>query len=123
MVPHVEVLGMRSLGRRPLLVSVMRHSGSQLRPQARPDRDALAMWKGDRVAACIAAASVIAKVTRDWIITGLHDQFPGYDFRTHKYITDEHADALTRHGPCLEHRMRFVNVRRAAGLKPLPEVH
>ena len=84
----------------------------------------LAVWKGDRVAACISAASVLAKVTRDRIMTGLDTRFPAYDFKTHKgYITDVHAAALTRHGPCPEHRMRFVNVRRAAGLEPVPEVH
>jgi ribonuclease HII len=83
----------------------------------------LAVWKGDRVAACISAASVLAKVTRDRIMTGLDDRFPAYDFKTHKgYITDVHAAALTAHGPCPEHRMRFVNVRRAAGLEPLPDV-
>src|SRR5215207_2750451 len=77
----------------------------------------LAMWKGDRVAACISAASVIAKVTRDRIMTQLHDSWPEYDFATHKgYVTDEHSEALTEHGPCPIHRMRFVNVRRAAGV-------
>ncbi len=80
----------------------------------------LAMWKGDRVAACISAASVLAKVTRDRIMSGMHDRFPAYDFKTHKgYITDVHSAALVEHGPCPEHRMRFVNVRRAAGLEPL----
>ena len=80
----------------------------------------LAVWKGDRVAACIAAASVLAKVTRDRIMTGMHERFPAYDFKTHKgYVTDVHNAALTEHGPCPEHRMRFVNVRRAAGLEPL----
>jgi len=79
----------------------------------------LAVWKGDRVAACIAAASVVAKVTRDRIMGALHERYPTYDFKTHKgYITDAHAAALTEHGPCPEHRMRFVNVRRAAGLEP-----
>jgi ribonuclease HII len=83
----------------------------------------LAVWKGDRVAACIAAASVLAKVTRDRIMTGMHDRFPAYDFKTHKgYITDGHSAALAQHGPCPEHRMRFVNVRRAAGLEPWPEM-
>ena len=83
----------------------------------------LAVWKGDRVSACIAAASVIAKVTRDRIMTGLHDRYPAYDFATHKgYITDAHTTALTEHGPCAIHRMRFVNVRRAAGLEPGVEV-
>jgi ribonuclease HII len=82
----------------------------------------LAMWKGDRVAACIAAASVIAKVTRDRLMVELHGTWPDYDFATHKgYITPEHSEALARLGPCPEHRMRFVNVRRAAGL-PEPEV-
>ncbi len=81
------------------------------------DVPGLAMWKGDRVAACISAASVIAKVTRDRIMCGLHEQFPAYDFATHKgYITAEHAAALDEHGPSPVHRMRFVNVRRAAGI-------
>jgi ribonuclease HII len=82
----------------------------------------LAVWKGDRVAACIAAASILAKVTRDRIMTDLDTEYPAYDFKTHKgYITDVHSAALTDHGPCPVHRMRFVNVRRAAGLEPLPD--
>jgi ribonuclease HII len=83
----------------------------------------LAVWKGDRVSACIAAASVIAKVTRDRLMVEMHDSWPHYDFRTHKgYCTAEHDAALAAHGPCPQHRMRFVNVRRAAGLEPLTEV-
>jgi ribonuclease HII len=75
---------------------------------------ALAVWKGDRVAACVAAASVLAKVTRDRMMLDLHDRFPQYGFDEHKgYITDAHSAALDRHGPCSEHRMRFVNVARA----------
>jgi ribonuclease HII len=74
----------------------------------------LAVWKGDRVAACVAAASVLAKVTRDRMMLELHERFPEYDFAGHKgYITDVHSAALERHGPCPEHRMRFVNVARA----------
>jgi ribonuclease HII len=76
---------------------------------------ALAMWKGDQVAGCVAAASVVAKVTRDHIMTGLHDRYPGYDFAEHKgYSTPRHSRALARHGPCPEHRMSFVNVMSAA---------
>lgn len=83
----------------------------------------LAVWKGDRVAACIAAASVLAKVTRDRIMVGLDADWPAYDFKTHKgYITDVHAAALTEHGPCPIHRRRFVNVRRAEGLEAGPGV-
>jgi ribonuclease HII len=81
----------------------------------------LAVWKGDRVAACISAASVLAKVTRDRIMVGLDAEWPAYDFKTHKgYITDVHTAALTEHGPAPVHRWRFVNVRRAAGLEALP---
>ena len=81
----------------------------------------LAVWKGDRVAACVAAASVLAKVTRDRLMVELDEQWPEYDFKTHKgYITATHTAALEAHGPSPVHRMRFVNVRRAAGLEPLP---
>ena len=81
----------------------------------------LAVWKGDRVAACISAASVLAKVTRDRIMVGLDAEWPAYDFKTHKgYITEVHSAALTEHGPSPVHRWRFINVRRAAGLEELP---
>ncbi len=74
----------------------------------------LAMWKGDRVAACISAASVLAKVTRDRLMCRLHQEFPVYGFDVHKgYCTKEHQDALDEHGPSRVHRRRFVNVRRA----------
>jgi ribonuclease HII len=74
----------------------------------------LAVWKGDRVAGCIAAASVIAKVTRDRMMAELHERYPAYDFATHKgYITAAHSAALAEHGPCAIHRRRFINVRRA----------
>ena len=56
---------------------------------------ALAMWKGDQVAACVAAASIVAKVTRDRIMTTLHAQYPAYGFARHKgYSTPSHMAAL-----------------------------
>ena len=74
----------------------------------------LAVWKGDRVAASIAAASIVAKVTRDRIMVQLHDEYPAYDFATHKgYCTSLHQSKLDEHGPCPEHRRRYVNVRTA----------
>jgi ribonuclease HII len=55
-------------------------------------------------------------------MVGLDRDHPAYDFKTHKgYITEVHSAALTEHGPSPVHRMRFVNVRRAAGLEPLPD--
>ena len=72
----------------------------------------LAMWKGDQVAACVAAASVIAKVTRDAMMCELDKTFPHYGFARHKgYSTRSHMRALDERGPCAEHRMSFVNVR------------
>jgi ribonuclease HII len=47
------------------------------------DAPGLAVWKGDRVSACIAAGSVLAKVTRDRIMVGLDAEYPSYDFKTH----------------------------------------
>jgi ribonuclease HII len=74
----------------------------------------LAVWKGDRVAACVAAASVVAKVTRDRLMQDLHGRFPAYDFAKHKgYSTPDHMAALAAHGPCVEHRFSYVNVRGA----------
>jgi ribonuclease HII len=81
----------------------------------------LAVWKGDRVAACVAAASVLAKVTRDRLMVELDGQYPDYGFAVHKgYITDEHSAALTRHGPCAEHRFSYVNVAAASGRSNRP---
>lgn len=74
----------------------------------------LAMIKGDRVAACVAAASIVAKVTRDRIMVDLHERYPEYGFDVHKgYVTRAHGAALAEHGPCPEHRFSYVNVGRA----------
>ena len=74
----------------------------------------LAVWKGDRVSASIAAASIIAKVTRDAMMCDLHQRYPAYSFDVHKgYVTRLHEARLAAHGPCEEHRQRFVNVREA----------
>jgi ribonuclease HII len=78
---------------------------------------ALAVWKGDRVTASVAAASVVAKVSRDRMMRDLHERYPQYGFDRHKgYVTDEHVRALAEHGPSPVHRYSFVNVTRAAGL-------
>lgn len=76
----------------------------------------LAVWKGDQVAACVAAASVLAKVTRDRLMRELDERFPGYGFAEHKgYVTAAHTAALARQGPCVEHRFSYANVAAAAG--------
>jgi ribonuclease HII len=85
---------------------------------------ALAMWKGDEVAECVAAASIVAKVTRDRIMKEISPQYPEYGFARHKgYSTPSHMAALAEHGPCAEHRRSFANVigvvRARAGLPPV----
>jgi ribonuclease HII len=73
----------------------------------------LAVWKGDRVAACVAAASIIAKVTRDRLMCELDQLYPQYAFAEHKgYCTPLHQERLDAYGPSPTHRMRFVNVSR-----------
>lgn len=69
---------------------------------------ALAVWKGDQVAASVAAASIIAKVTRDRMMQELDERYPLYGFSRHKgYVTGEHLRALGESGPCPEHRRSF----------------
>jgi ribonuclease HII len=68
---------------------------------------------GDAAAACIAAASVLAKVTRDRMMVQMDTVHPGYGFAVHKgYGTAMHTAALAALGPCDEHRFSFVNVSR-----------
>lgn len=71
---------------------------------------------GDARCACIAAASVVAKVHRDRLMARMDGRFPGYGFRKHKgYPTQEHLAALERHGPCRIHRRTFRGVPPEAG--------
>jgi len=70
--------------------------------------------KGDAKIACIAAASILAKVERDRLMTELAQQYPHYGFDRHfGYSTPEHMDALRQHGPCAIHRRSFAPVREA----------
>ncbi|MFT3877731.1 MAG: ribonuclease HII [Propioniciclava sp.] len=78
----------------------------------------LAMWKGDAVAASVAAASVLAKVTRDRIMTGYAADHPGYAFDVHKgYCTPLHQSELDARGPCAIHRLKWDNVARTTRLE------
>jgi ribonuclease HII len=66
---------------------------------------------GDRKCAAIAAASIIAKVTRDGLMRQYHNKYPRYGFARHKgYGTKEHLRALEQHGPCPIHRRSFAPV-------------
>jgi len=70
---------------------------------------------GDGAAACIAAASVLAKVSRDRLMVEMDSTHPGYGFAEHKgYSTPGHSAALAELGPSRAHRYSFINVRRLA---------
>lgn len=69
----------------------------------------LSIIKGDALSYSIAAASIIAKVTRDRLMVELDKQYPQYNFAKHKgYGTAEHIRLLKEHGPCPEHRRTFI---------------
>ena len=71
-----------------------------------------AIIKGDAKSHSIAAASILAKVTRDRLMREYHKQWPEYGFAQHKgYGTAAHLAALKQHGPCPIHRRSFAPVR------------
>jgi ribonuclease HII len=72
-----------------------------------------ALIQGDARSYSIAAASVLAKVTRDRLMVEFDRQYPAYGFAVHKgYGTPDHLAALARHGPCPIHRRSFAPVRQ-----------
>lgn len=80
-----------------------------------------AIVKGDGLSLSIAAASIVAKVTRDRIMAEEHRRFPLYNFLVHKgYPTPEHLRLLAAHGPCELHRLSFGPVRALRGGAPVP---
>jgi ribonuclease HII len=94
--------------------------GFRLGDCARPHE---AVVGGDRRSAAIAAASIVAKVTRDRLMVSLHDRFPQYAFDRHVgYATAAHHDAILQHGVCELHRLSFASVayERLGLLDPLP---
>jgi ribonuclease HII len=71
----------------------------------------VALVQGDSLSYSIAAASIIAKVTRDRIMIAMAQEHPEYGFQTHKgYPTPAHLAALKKHGPCPHHRRSFSPV-------------
>lgn len=101
-------------------VSSLRPSPEFLLTDAVVLASSLPLWaliKGDRRALPVAAASIIAKVTRDRLMARYHEQYPPYEFVLHKgYATPDHLRALRRFGACAIHRRSFrpVSDTRAA---------
>ncbi len=87
-----------------LLIDYMRLPGVRI-PQK-------GVAEGDSICVSIAAASIVAKVTRDRMMVELDSQYPGYGLAQHKgYGTPEHLEALQKLGPCPIHRKTFEPVR------------
>lgn len=77
--------------------------------------------KGDSLSQSIAAASIIAKETRDMLMAGLDKEWPHYGFAQHKgYGTAQHLEALSKHGPCPIHRKTFEPIKSM--LNPQPQI-
>ena len=75
----------------------------------------MSIVKGDQKSFSIAAASIIAKVTRDRIMMKIHEEFPQYGFNKHVgYGTKQHLEALSKFGPCKYHRFCYAPVKAAA---------
>lgn len=78
-----------------------------------------AFVRADSFIYSVAAASIVAKVTRDGIMREMEDRFPGYGFSRHMgYGTASHASALRSLGPCAIHRRSFAPVRRVLSPNP-----
>ena len=72
----------------------------------------LPIKKGDALSVSIAAASIIAKVTRDRLMERYHEEYPQFGFCHHKgYPTKQHKEAIRQHGCCCIHRRTFSGVK------------
>ena len=81
-------------------------------PKAMSPSTAECIVKGDGKSLAIAAASVIAKVVRDRMMIELDKKYPHYGFGKHKgYGVPQHLAAITKHGPCPEHRRTFAPIK------------
>jgi len=131
-IEHVEVDEIDRLNILHATLAGMRRAVQALQPAAlhvRVDGNrvpdglpcaAEAIVGGDGLEPAIMAASILAKVARDQLMTALHAQHPEYGFATHKgYPTQAHMDALGRYGPCPHHRRSFAPVRMASLQRPL----
>ena len=103
-------IAVAALSREPEIVLVDGNRCPALSQRAVP------VIEGDRLCPSIAAASIIAKVTRDRLMCGLAGDFPGYHWHSNKgYGTPAHAQAITLHGVTCHHRQSFAPIRSALG--------
>lgn len=100
------ILAVSALSKRPDYLLI---DGNQL---PKFDIPCQAIVHGDSLSRSIAAASIIAKVTRDRMMQGYHAEWPAYGFDQHKgYGTAQHLAAIQAHGPCPIHRLSFEPIK------------
>ena len=100
----IEALGVES--------GIVLVDGNQKIPGLPESFQQITLVKGDLRAEPVAAASIVAKVSRDEWISSLDDEFPIYEFSKHKgYSTKVHKEAIAQYGPCLHHRKSFAGVK------------
>jgi len=97
--------------------------GNRLPKEFDPNRSQTIV-KGDTKSFAIAAASIIAKVTRDRQMQELHERYPQYGFDCHKgYGVSAHVAAIKKHGPCPAHRRTFAPVKTWFPTENHPKLH
>ena len=122
-IDDVNILGAtmlamrRAIGNLPLPPDGVQVDGNRLPDLVFGERrlEGEAVVGGDGKVAAISAASIIAKTTRDGIMTFLDRLYPEYEFARHKgYGTTAHLKRLQQYGPCVQHRSSFAPVRAAS---------
>lgn len=114
-VDSINILEARKLGMAKAIAGLKKvdyaiFDGNFVPPNVQCEADCLV--KGDEKLACISAASILAKVTRDRLMIEQAKLYPEYGFEKHKgYLTKVHLDALKKHGPCEIHRMTYKPVK------------
>lgn len=117
---EIDELGLSNAWRRAIIGSLARQSVDVClidgnRKFFIPNVKTMSIVKGDQKSFSIAAASIIAKVTRDRIMMKIHEEFPQYGFNNHVgYGTKQHLEALSKFGPCKYHRFCYAPVKAAA---------
>jgi len=125
-IAHIEAFEIDQINILEATRLAMRNTANQLKPTPShclidglpvPDFpiSSTAIVKGDQKSISIAAASIIAKVTRDRIMVELAQKWPAYGFDKHKgYGTKQHLEAIKTHGPCPAHRKTFKPISQVS---------